>query len=110
MSLQIKLKGTVAINQGATARQALLLNILNDILNDLSMLTDTVDAAPAADDSERELLEEIGRKVKKKVGPRLWAILSKLGEVQEWTVHGDVGICIFGMVTGSGGLSITFGK
>jgi hypothetical protein len=104
--IRIKRKGAVVISQGSTAQQSLLLNLLND----LSMLADTVDAAPATDDVEREVLEEIGKKLKKKVGPRVWAILSKLGRVQAWTVHGDVGVSIFGMLTGSGGLSITFGK
>jgi hypothetical protein len=104
--IRIKRKGAVVISQGSTVQQSLLLNLLND----LSMLTDTVDAAPVTDDAEREVLEEIGKKLKKKVGPRVWAMLSKLGKVQEWTVHGDVGISIFGMITGSAGLSITFGK
>ena len=75
--LRIKRKGAVVVSQGAATQQALLLNLFND----LAMLTDTVDTAPAADDTERQLLEEIGKKITKKVGPRVWGMLSKLGKV-----------------------------
>ena len=104
--IRIKGKGTTVVRQGAAAQQAVLLNLIIDFL----MLTDTVTTAPAADDSEQELLELIGRKIKGRLALRVWSIISKLGRLQQWTVTGEVGISIFGMVTGTGSLSITFGK
>lgn len=105
--VRMKAKGAVLIVQGTAAQKALLFSLLNDFL----MLAETEDAASADGDvHEQELLDEIGTMIKKRLGLRVWAVLSKLGKFQEWTIHGDVGVSMFGMLTGSGGLSITFGK
>jgi hypothetical protein len=93
-------------SQGPDANQNLILALTIDLLT----LTDTVDNAPAANDSEKELLGLIGERVKGRLALRVWSVLARLGKLHQWTVTGTVGVSIFGMVQGSGGLSITFGK
>jgi hypothetical protein len=60
--VRIRRKGAAVIAQGADPQQAVLLSILNDLL----MLLDRVEAAPAADEAEKQLLDEIGNKIKKR--------------------------------------------
>lgn len=104
--IRIKRKGAVAVSQGSAAQQPVLLTLIIDLL----MLTDTVDSAHAADDSERVLLEKIGKTIKGKLALSIWGVISKLGKLQQWTVQGEASISLFSMVTGTGSLSITFGK
>lgn len=104
--LRIKRKGEAVVSQGSNANQAALLTLTIDYL----MLADTEDNIQPADDDEKELLALIGKKIKGKLALRMWSVLSRLGKLQQWTVNGQVGVSIAGMLQGSGGLSITFDK
>lgn len=92
-----------AIGSDADA-QAYTLNIVNNYL----FLTSTAQSADVKDEEDRALVDQIGDTLESKLAPQIWAVLSKLGRVQEWTVSGDVTFSLFGMVKGKTGLSMTF--
>jgi hypothetical protein len=104
--VRIERNGAAVVSQDSNANQNLMLALTIDLLT----LTETVDNAHAADDNEKEILAIIGAKVRGKLALSLWSVLARLGKLQQWTVNGELGVSLFGMVKGSGGLSITFGK
>ena len=80
------------------------------IINNYLLLTSTALSARAQDEVERELVDQIGDTLKGKLATQIWAVLSKLGRVQQWTVNGDLTVSLFGLVKGNTGLSMTFAR
>lgn len=104
--VRIERNGGAIASHGANASQNSILALTIDLL----ALTDAVDNAAVVDDDEMELLALIREKIKGKLALRVWSVLARLGKLQQWTVNGEISISLFGMATGKGALSITFGK
>ena len=78
------------------------------IVNNYLLLTSTALSARVQDEAEKGFVDQIGDTLKGKLATEIWAVLSKLGRVQQWTVNGDVTISLFGLAKGNTGLSMTF--
>jgi chromosome segregation ATPase len=102
--LRIEQKVNLAQNTGTAADPALIL----DIFDDYTLLSARIEAAQAADESERKLLKTLGDRLKGHLAAELWSVLSKLGRLRQWTAEGEVSAGIFGVAKGSAKLGIMF--
>lgn len=102
--VRIVTKVDLAQKTGIPADPALIL----DIVDDYALLISRIEAAPTADEPERELLNKLAARLEGHLAAEIWSVLSKLGRLRQWTAEAEVSAGIFGVAKGSARLGITF--